>query len=202
MGKKRFSNNIELISNVMKQRHIPIVTLDEKWLAIFPDDKQSVKQRGLVKKINSLLARQSGLGQEIKSLKVRKTKVMQLVVDNMEKNNNEAVMQKLQDEIKSINIKIEDDEEELTTIGPEIERVNEELVLESMSICYTKVDANAKRIKSLASDIETMRKLLKEKIIENQELVEENDRMYTYMHDLLGAQVIDEFDKADGQKRR
>ena len=71
-----------------------------------------------------------------------------------------------------------------------------------MSICYTKVDANAKRINSLASDIETMRKLLKEKIIENQELVEENDRMYTYMHDLLGAQVIDEFDKADGQKRR
>lgn len=202
MGKKRFSNNIELISNAMKQKHIPIVTLDEKWLAIFPDEKQNIKQKGLVKKVNGLLARQSGLTQEIKALKVRKTKVMQLVVDNMEKPNNEAIMQKLQDEIKSINTKVERNEEELTTIGLDIEKVNEELVIESMSICYTKVDTNAKRIKTLASDIETMRKLLKEKILENQELVEENDRMYSYMHDLLGAHVIDEFDKADGQKRR
>lgn len=202
MGKKKFSGHMELISEAMKQKHIPIVTLDEKWLAVFPDEKQSVKQKSMVKKINGLLSRQGGLGQENKQLKVRKAKVMQLVVDNMEKPNNQAVMKKLQDEIKNINAKMEKNEEELTGIGPELEIINEELVLESMSICYTKVDVNAKKIKTLTQDIDTMRKMLKEKIIENQELSEENDRMYAYMHDLLGAQVIDEFDKADNQKGR
>ena len=102
MGKKRFNNNMELISNAMKQKHIPIVTLDEKWLAIFPEEKQNAKQKSLVKKVNTLLAKQGALRQELKELKVRKSKVMQLVVDNMEKPNNEAVMQKLQDEIKNI----------------------------------------------------------------------------------------------------
>ena len=202
MGKKRFNNNMELISNAMKQKHIPIVTLDEKWLAIFPEEKQNAKQKSLVKKINALLAKQGALRQEIKELKVRKTKVMQLVVDNMEKPNNEAIMQKLQEEIKNINTKSAKDEEDLEAIGPEIEQVNEELVMESMSICYNKVDINYKRINELLSDINTMRKLLKEKIIEEQDLSEENDRMYAYMHDLLGAQVIDEFDKAEGRKGR
>lgn len=202
MGKKRFNNNMELISNAMKQKHIPIVTLDEKWLAIFPEEKQNAKQKSLVKKINALLAKQGALRQEIKELKVRKTKVMQLVVDNMEKPNNEAIMQKLQEEIKNINTKNAKDEEDLEAIGPEIEQVNEELVMESMSICYNKVDINYKRINELLSDINTMRKLLKEKIIEEQDLSEENDRMYAYMHDLLGAQVIDEFDKAEGRKGR
>ena len=202
MGKKRFNNNMELISNAMKQKHIPIVTLDEKWLAIFPEEKHNAKQKSLVKKINALLAKQGALRQEIKELKVRKTKVMQLVVDNMEKPNNEAIMQKLQEEIKNINTKNAKDEEDLEAIGPEIEQVNEELVMESMSICYNKVDINYKRINELLSDINTMRKLLKEKIIEEQDLSEENDRMYAYMHDLLGAQVIDEFDKAEGRKGR
>ena len=202
MGKKRFNNNMELISNAMKQKHIPIVTLDEKWLAIFPEEKQNAKQKSLVKKINALLAKQGALRQEIKELKVRKTKVKQLVVDNMEKPNNEAIMQKLQEEIKNINTKSAKDEEDLEAIGPEIEQVNEELVMESMSICYNKVDINYKRINELLSDINTMRKLLKEKIIEEQDLSEENDRMYAYMHDLLGAQVIDEFDKAEGRKGR
>ena len=202
MGKKRFNNNMELISNAMKQKHIPIVTLDEKWLAIFPEEKQNAKQKSLVKKINALLAKQGALRQEIKELKVRKTKVMQLVVDNMEKPNNEAIMQKLQEEIKNINTKSAKDEEDLEAIGPEIEQVNEELVMESMSICYNKVDINYKRINELLSDINTMRKLLKEKIIEEQDLSEENDRMYAYMHDLLGAPVIDEFDKAEGRKGR
>ena len=202
MGKKRFNSNMELISNAMKQKHIPIVTLDEKWLAIFPEEKQNAKQKSLVKKVNALLAKQGALRQEIKELKARKTKVMQLVVDNMEKPNNAAIMQKLQEEIKNINTKSAKDEEDLEAIGPEIEQVNEELVMESMSICYNKVDINYKRINELLSDINTMRKLLKEKIIEEQDLSEENDRMYAYMHDLLGAQVIDEFDKAEGRKGR
>lgn len=201
MGKKRFSNNLELISNAMKQKHIPIVTLDEKWLAIFPENKQNAKQKALVKKINGLLARQGALGQEIKNLKIRKSKVMQLVVDNME-NPDDAVMLKLQEEIKNINAKSAKDEEELTAIGPEIEQVNEELVVESMSICYTKVDVNYKKINSLLSEINTMRNMLKEKVVEEQELSEENERMYAYMHDLLGAHVIDEFDKAEGRKGR
>lgn len=202
MGKKRFSSNIELITNAMKQKHIPIVTLDEKWLAIFPDEKRSTKQKALVKRINGLLARQGALGQEIKELKVRKAKVMQLVVDNMENPNNDVIMPKLQEEIKNINAKSAKDEEELELIGPEIEQVNEELVVESMSICYTKVDVNYKKINSLLSEITAMRKMLKEKVVEEQELSEENERMYAYMHDLLGAHVIDEFDKAEGRKGR
>jgi DNA-binding protein Fis len=134
-------------------------------------------------------------------MKKLKTKLMQSIVENMEGTHAEnfgAIESKKLDEdrrlIDELNVKIEEAEDKVLELPQLIKDKNEELMLESMNFCYEKLRVNMQEAGEIAEWIIQVRKDLKKNIIKKQNREINNRQIYSYMHDIFGAEVIDLFD--------
>ena len=85
-------------------------------------------------------------------------------------------------------------QDELLDLPKEINEVNMELMLDTMEICYEIIQENTEKIKEIADWIANVRIELKKNVVRKQECELKNQQMYSYMHDIFGAEVIDIFD--------
>ena len=69
------------------------------------------------------------------------------------------------------------------------------LIFESVRVCYDKIDKNKSDIDRLTQWIDETRIKLKERILIKQEKVTKNQEIYTYLHAMLGAKVMEAFDE-------
>ena len=76
----------------------------------------------------------------------------------------------------------------------EIDKANRELMLLTMQICYDRLKGNEREIAELSKWIAQVREELKEKVIRKAEMEDMNHELYSYMHDIFGAEVINIFD--------
>ena len=67
-------------------------------------------------------------------------------------------------------------------------------MLASMDFCYDKLRTNNEEIEEIAAWIKQMRIDLKKNIIKKQNREINSKEIYSYMHDIFGAQIIDIFD--------
>jgi hypothetical protein len=93
-----------------------------------------------------------------------------------------------------VNEKMGKNEDELLEIPKKIDEVNRELMLRTMEVCYTKLQDNTVGIENIAKWIKDIRIELKKNIIRRQEHEQNNYELYSYMHDIFGAEVINIFD--------
>ena len=96
--------------------------------------------------------------------------------------------------ILDINDKLEQYEEELDEIPDKIKRVNEELLIESIRIWHTEMEHNREEIEALNNWILDAREKLKANILRKQDMETQNSAMYSYMHNLLGAKLMEQVD--------
>jgi len=183
---------IEDFEEALKGKNIPVLVLDHKWHRLFalngkPDDIVKIEER-----LNELLARQGKLKTDIKDLKKLKQKLMNNIVDNME--GDEKKLSETKRLIEESNTKIEEAEDELLEIPRIIRDVNYELMLKSMEFCYESLRDNSNTINEISEWIAKIRIELKKNIIRKQNREIMNREMYSYMHDVLGADVMDIFD--------
>ena len=96
--------------------------------------------------------------------------------------------------IDEINVNIQDHEDTLLEIPKEINDTNNELMAATMAFSYNSLADNTIQIRGIAAWIQRIRKELKINIInkQNREII--NKLMYSYMHDIFGANVIEIFD--------
>ena len=73
--------------------------------------------------------------------------------------------------------------------------MNRKLMMATMEICYRKIRENAREIRDLDAWLVQMRREIKKKAVRKQEMEETNHKMYAYMHDIFGADVIEIFDR-------
>ena len=99
---------------------------------------------------------------------------------------------KLLDELKE---KIREAEELQDRLPEEIKEANEELLFESMRICYETLIKNTQGIEEEEIWIQTVRATLTEHILHKQEMEIRNTETYKFMHDLLGREIVEMFDK-------
>ena len=92
--------------------------------------------------------------------------------------------------IGECNEKLEAYEDELKDIPREIERIN----LQPMDCCYDIMKDNDKQIKETAEWVGAIRIELKKRLIEKQQMEQQNQEIYNYMHDIFGAEVVNLFD--------
>ncbi len=184
-------------------KKIPIIILDPKWHELFPESAKTPAIRNYEKKLNELLKRQGKLVNDMKDLKKLKMKLMNQIVANMgdaanaederKRGKKQEASQKM---ILDINAKLEDGNDELLDMPYKIREVNELLVVECLKYWYSLLKTNANDIQKLDSWILATREELKAKLIEKQEKEEINEKVYSYMHNLLGHDVINKFDNS------
>ena len=93
-----------------------------------------------------------------------------------------------------MNDKIKNASEELADLPYQIKEANEELLIESLHIFYDRMNKNKVQIEEISDWIMKMRNELKEKIVFKQDMETMNSKIYTYMHDLLGPQIMEKID--------
>ena len=186
---------------IVKQIKIPTLVLDQKWHRLFaisgkPEDVKTIEQQE-----KDLLLKQSHLTTELKSLKKIKADLMQSIVENMEGKDadkaTEAQRTKIEQDkrlIDETNEKIEQDEDLLMEIPRELAEVNRTLMLATMNFCYTKLRTNSHEIADISEWITNFRVELKKNIIKKQNREINNREIYSYMHDIFGADVMELFD--------
>ena len=191
----------EYFKGALYDKKVPIVVLDQKWHRLFAIHGKSEEIKQFEEELNGLLARQGQANQDIKDLKKVKNNLMESIVANMDGKNEEnqdPVLQKKMEEnkrlINEVNEKIEACEDELLELPKQIKEKNEDLMLASMDFCYDKLRTNNEEIEEIAAWIKQMRIDLKKNIIKKQNREINSKEIYSYMHDIFGAQIIDIFD--------
>ena len=186
--------------NALLGKKLPILTLDNKWHRLFTQAEQNEQIHKLADKLNELLMRQGKLNTESKELKVIKKRLLDEIVSNQSdmSGNPDKKAQKKLDENKRLideaNEKLEEYADELRFLPSEIDKVNYDLMLATMDACYDYLSDNAKEVKDIDAWISAMRIELKKNIIKKQAKEAKNKEMYSYMHDIFGASVIELFD--------
>lgn len=194
------SKKDEVFSSALREKKIPILTLDNKWHQLFARTNPNKAALRLEGELTELLKQQGKANTETKELKRLKKKLMQEIMDNAGEtaDGNDAKAVKKMEENKRLinecNERLEAYEEQLLELPDQIERKNRELMLLTMEACYEAMKANEAELAETSQWIARIRIELKKKLVRKQEMEQTNQEIYSYMHDIFGAEVIELFD--------
>ena len=191
------SRDDEIFREALVGKKIPILTLDNQWHKLFTQTGDNAEIHRLEEQVNDLLKRQGKLNTEIKSLNVYKKQIMNEIVSIMELPDSPAKEKKMTEnkqEIEETNRKIDDYNDELLELPKQIDDANFNLMLATMNVCYKKIKQNVKNIDEINRWIADFRGKLKRQILAKQQMEIYNDELYSYMHSIFGAEVIEMFD--------
>ena len=190
----------EAFQNALLGKHLPVLTLDNKWYRLL-NKTGSVPLKETEDALNQLLKRQGKLNTESKDIRNLKKKLMNEIVpmvDEAEQQGENSKINKQIEEhkrlIEECNEKLEAYEDELKDIPREIEKLNLQLMMFTMECCYDIMKDNDKQIQETADWVSAVRVELKKRLIEKQQMEQQNQEIYNYMHDIFGAEVVNLFD--------
>jgi len=193
MGKR---NKIDFYP-VIQNKKIPILTLDSRWHELFPEDQKTGRIKELENKVNKLLQTQGKLVNDIEDMKKLKKTFLEDIIDNMDnkdENSKENRMDKNRRYIDKLNEKINEASNELLEIPDKIKQANEELLIESLKVCYERINHYRKEIGRLSDWIAKTREELKKNILLRHDMETATKLIYSNLHDILGAETINLFD--------
>lgn len=194
------SRTDEVFKPALNGRKIPVLTLDNKWHQLFTKAEPDRELKRLENELNTLLKKQGKANTEIKELKKLKNRLMGEIVhlaDEATGGKDKNAEKKLEENTKLINEcneKTQEYEDQLMELPREIDRVNKELMIKTMEICYDTLKRNKEEIDETSKWISFVRMELKKRLIRKQEQEQMNQDIYTYMHNVFGPDVIDMFD--------
>lgn len=194
----------ENYKQALNGKKIPILTLDNKWYRLFTMMEPDQELKRLEDALNALLREQGKLNTESKVIKKTKKRLMDEIVQLME-HNDAASNKKIDDNkrlIEECNNKLEEYQERLLDVPKEIDQANYALMIRTMEMCYEVLNANSKEIDVIGEWINNIRVELKKNIVRKQEMEIKNHELYSFMHDIFGADVIEIFDVNQEQMER
>lgn len=188
------------IWELLKKKNIPIACLDERWLRLFPDSEKTPLIKKLENELKELLKRQGKVNTDLKDIMVVRDKLTQSVLETAEDTSipenkrlkKQAASQRLIVEARQ---KQDNLELELDELPDKIKEANSALIFESVRVCYQRINQNKQDIDMLEQWIEQMREKLKERVVLKQDKEITNEEIYTYLHGMLGAGVMEAFDE-------
>ena len=183
----------------LSNKNIPLLVLDQKWHRLFAIHGKTDEIKEKEAKMNELLAQQGRANTELKKLKKIKNQLMDEIVQNMDDEDNDSAereKKRLENKklIDEVNEKINEEEDLLLELPKEIKEVNESLMILSMDYFYSKLRVNQTEAKEIEDWIAQVRIDLKKNIIRKQNRTINNKEIYSYLHDIFGAEVLDLFD--------
>lgn len=196
---------IQQFPEALKNKKIPILTLDSKWYRLL-DEETKAELAGVQKQLNELLKKQGRLNTEIHKLKALKKKLMMEIVvianEDVQGGRAEQELEQRKNLVEECNRRLENCRDEGLELPGEIDRLNSRLMLATMEYCYAAMQENAEEIDEIAEWVTKIRIELKKRLVKKQELMRKNREMYSYLHDVFGAEVVELFDmKYDPEKQ-
>ena len=194
------SRTEEVFQPALIGKKIPILVLDNKWHKLFTQAEYSSEIKGMEKEMNNLLKRQGKVNTESKEIKKLKKKLMDEIVvlaDEMGQHPTKKQEKDMADHkrlINDCNEKLEAYEEEMVELPRQINQLNNKMMLVTMEVCYKRIQQNTTELEAVEEWIGNIRRELKKKVIRKQEKEAMNRQLYSYMHDIFGADVIELFD--------
>ena len=195
------SKKEDVFKKALVGKNIPILTLDKKWHMLFKEAGFTPRLKALEEKLNELIKRQGKINTEGKDIVKIKRKLMDevlVIADGIVQNPDDKKLHKDREDhkrlIEECNDKLASYEVEKTKLPSEIEKVNRQLMLESMELCYKKIQDNEREIAALDEWITRTRRELKKNAVRKQEAEDANHQLYSYMHNVFGAEVMELFD--------
>lgn len=190
------SKKDDTYKKALEGKRIPVLTLDNKWHRLFTMMEPDKELKRLEENLNSLLRLQGKMNTESKSIKKIKKKLMDEIVQLMERNDS-AAERKIEENkrlIEECNEKLDEYQDKLLDIPKEIDAANYALMIRTMEMCYEVLKINEKEIEKIGDWITQIRVELKKNIIRKQEKEIKNYELYSFMHDIFGADVVEIFD--------
>lgn len=190
----------EIYEQALAGKRVPVLTLDNKWYKLFRNLDEEPQIKALETELNDLVKHQGQLNVDSKNIKKLKKKLMEDIVpmaNQLEQSYSKSVEKKLDENkrlIAECNEKLEQYQNELLDLPGEIGRVNHALMLATMEYCYDSMQENTHQIVEIAQWVKYIRIELKKNLVRKQEMEYQNRQIYSYMHDLFGADVIELFD--------
>lgn len=191
----------EVFEPALIGKKIPILTLDNKWHQLFTQSEYTSEIKQMEHELNELIKRQGKVIDENKEIKKLKKKLMDEIVviaDELVRDPSSKKLEKRQDECKRLltecNEKMDANEEEMVELPRQINRLNKKLMLSTMDVCYRRLQKSTQELNEIEDWIGNVRRELKKKIIRKQEKEATINKLYSYMHDIFGPEVIELFD--------
>ena len=190
------SRSEDVYKPVISGKKIPVLTLDHKWHRLFTQIDTNSEIKSLENELNELLKRQGKINSETKEIKVLKSKLMEemrsaSMESDADSNPKIEENKKLIDEC---NEKLDSYQDEALELPAQINEINKKLMIATMEVCYDDIKEGTEEINEISQWIDEIRVELKKKVVRKQEKQQRIQDLYSYMHDIFGADVIEIFD--------
>lgn len=205
MGRKRKRQEEEqrtvYFLESLQNRQIPLLPLDARWHELFPDFRKTSRIKALENRLNKLIQKQGQTNNDLKEYEKAKKVLMKNIVDNMTDGHevDSPIRSMKQDRNQKLLADLKDKREKaeqlVCELPTEIEQANRELLVECMRVCYQELMDNTHEIEAINEWVKATRERLKDEILKKQDMEMRNTQMYKYMHNLLGAEVVEIFDR-------
>ena len=205
------SHSYDVFREALTGKQIPLLILDNRWHQLFNQAQVEVPaeiKRGEAR-LHELIKKQGKLNNQCKEARKMKKRameeIMKLSTEMGEQPNRrlEKLMEEKKKLIRQCNNTLDEYREEMRHLPEEIERVNNRLMLITMDICYRRIAENTKEIEAISSWMKDIRIQMKKNIVRKEESEQANFDLYSYMHHIFGAEVMEIFDmKYNPEERR
>ena len=190
------SRSEDVYKPAISGKKIPVLTLDHKWHRLFTQIDTNSEIKSLENELNDLLKRQGKINSETKEIKVLKSKLMEemrsaSMESDADSNPKIEENKKLIDEC---NEKLDSYQDEALELPAQINEINKKLMIATMEVCYDDIKEGTEEINEISQWIDEIRVELKKKVVRKQEKQQRIQDLYSYMHDIFGADVIEIFD--------
>lgn len=196
--------SLEQIKKSLRGVRVPILTLDAHWYNLIPDNEKSDEIKLLEKRVNEYLKRQGQVNNDLKEVKKIKSQLIKAVVENMESDDNDPKKRKKMEQsqrlIQESKEKIAQLEDETLAVPKYLAEANMELLAATVRFCYKKLNANKSDIELLDKWIGETRIKLKKNLLIKQDKETNNNKIYGYMHDVLGPEIMGALDRLNEQE--
>lgn len=198
-NQKKIDREEEEFLNRFRGIEAPILILDERWLRIFPEAYKTPEIKRVERELREAFKYQARLTSDMEDAEHKKKQLMDRIIRFMnvaQVSESEAKKQeKSQEYIKDINEQLSGMEMEYENMPDRIKELNEELLVESLRVCYRRMKDNKDQLATQKQLVMEARELLKERTDRQKELRKENERIFSFMHRVFGSRIIEIFDE-------
>lgn len=192
--------DIDFKDNIVKKNKIPILIYVPEWIQFFSGNKSRSMQKIIIK-LEELIVKEKECGFELIDLGKRKKIVMNKILylsKDINENNNKAALSKMEEaekEIIEINRRIPRLIEELETLPDKINDMNTRLLKETIKRAYELIRENKTKSERCQEQINEIRQKLTELIQEKVDMDEQVNKLYSFVHGMIGADEMENLDK-------